>query len=330
MSLRNSIIGVVLGIAALLGFATAPAGAETLKLGHHHAVGGQIDLTANKFADLVNKATNGKLTIKVFPAAQLGQQNEAFELLNQGVIDMTWTPLGLMDKYWTAIRVANLPFIWRDWDHFENAVAGDFGKALIDGMLNNSNTRMLGITGLGFRDMLFRGDPVTNVAGMKGLKMRSPEAHLWIRMFELLGAKPTPVTWGEVYTAMQTGVAAGLEAPALAALDMKFNEVIKNLVRTQHMFSHGAIIINKNRYAKLSPEFQAALDSAGAEAGKWSSDFARSGADKAYETMRAKGVAVTEPEDKSAWAATMTALWDEIGGEHPDAPKLIKMLVGTK
>ena len=317
----------------LLGTSAPPASAsstETLRLAHHHPVGGQLDKTAEKFAELVKEQTNGELTIKIFPAAQLGQQNEAFELLNQGVIDMTLSPVGLMDKEWGAVRVFNLPFIWSGWDHFQAAVDGEFGKRVTEGMLENSNTRLLGIFGFGFRDMIFRDEAIRDVADMAGVKMRSPEARLWIRMFELLGAKPTPVTWGEVYTAMQTGVAAGLEGPALAMLDMKFDEVTKVLVKTQHMFSTGALTINKNRFNKLSPEFQQAVLSAGAEASRWSSELARSGSADAYRVMEERGVEVVEPIDPEAWAAAMQPLWEEVAAENPDAPELIELINAAK
>jgi tripartite ATP-independent transporter DctP family solute receptor len=315
----NLVVASVL--AGVVGISTAAA--ESLKLAHHHAVGGQIDLTAKKFKELAEEKSNGSLEITIFPAAQLGQQNEAFEQMDLGVIDMTMSPLGLMDKKYPAVRVASLPFIWSNWEHFETESTGAFGDALIEGMMNASNTRILGIYGLGFRDMIFRGDPITDVAGMKGVKMRSPEAFLWIRMFELLEAKPTPVTWGEVYTAMQAGVASGLEAPALAALDMKFNEVTKSLVRTQHMFSILTISIHEGRFNELSPEHQEVVLAAGAEAIQWSNGYAKAEGAKAYDTLRAKGIEIVDPDNAADWAAAMTPLWDEVGAMHEDAPKLI-------
>ncbi len=330
MKLRTSFIAVAFAAAAVFGVSTGPSLAETLRLAHHHPVGGQLDQTAEKFAQLIKERTNGELEIKIFPAAQLGQQNEAFELLNQGVLDMTLSPIALMDKEWGAVRVFNLPFVWSGWDHFQAAVDGEFGKQVTEGLLENSNTRLLGMFGFGFRDMIFRGEPVRDVTGMAGLKMRSPEARIWISMFNLLGAKPTPVTWGEVYTAMQTGVAAGLEAPALAALDMKFEEVTKSLVRTQHMFSTAGLTINKNRFNKLSPEFQKAVLSAGAEASRWSGQFARAGAIDAYERMEKLGMTIVEPVNPQAWAAAMEPLWEEIATENKGAPELIKLINAAK
>jgi len=321
----------LLGLAALgawLGIGNA--GAETLRLAHHHTVGGQLDRTAQVFADEIGALTGGELEVQIFPAAQLGQQNEAYEQLNLGVIDMTLSPTGLMDKKYPAVRAANLPFIWQSFEHFERAVGGDWGEAMVEGLLGNSNTRLLGLAGLGFRDMIFRGEPVTEVAGMEGLKMRAPEAHLWIRMFELLGARPTPVTWGEVYTAMQTGVAAGLESPPVAALDMKFDEVTHSVVLTQHMFEIMGICINKNRFDQLSPEFQDAVVQAGAKAAQYLTDDTKAGSAKAYDEMKAKGMEIHEPADPEAWADAMRPLWDEVVAEHPDTPKMVELILAAR
>ena len=101
-------------------------------------------------------------------------------------------------------------------------------------------------------------------------------------MFELLGARPTPVTWGEVYTAMQTGVAAGLESPAVAALDMKFDEVTESLVKTQHMFGIMVININEQRFDSLSPEFQDAILQAGWAAGDYFDEITKKEIESAY------------------------------------------------
>lgn len=316
--------------AAMATLGLAAAEAETLRLAHHHTVGGQLDKTANFFAEEVARITDGKLEIQVFPAAQLGQQQEAYDQLDLGVIDMTLSPASLMDKKWAAIRHMDLPFLWGSFEHFEKAKNGAWGKALVQGMMDNSNTRVVGISGFGFRDMIFRGEPVTNVAGLEGMKMRAPEARLWIRMFELLGARPTPVTWGEVYTAMQTGVAAGLESPAVAALDMKFDEVTESLVKTQHMFGIMVVNINESRFDSLSPEFQDAILKAGWAAGDYFDDITKKEIESAYAQMEERGVKVVEPDDRQEWVDAMTPLWDEVKADHPDVERMIDLVLEAR
>ena len=117
------------GMAALAAFAmclslSLPANAATLRMGHHHAVGGMIDKTANKFAELVKEKTNGEVTIQIIPGAQLGQERELFDLLNNNGVDATLPSLGHMDSYWGPITVTSYPFAFRDWQHARKALAG--------------------------------------------------------------------------------------------------------------------------------------------------------------------------------------------------------------
>ena len=328
MKRQLTVMGVVL--LAVFVCLPGPLGAQTLRFGHHHAVGGQVDQTANLLEKLVKEKTNGKLTIKVFPGGQLGQEREAFEQLNQGILDMTITTVSLMDRYWPPLAVETLPFVWRDWEHVEKAVNGKWGEEIAGGVSKNTNAKLLAIVGVGFRHMLFRGEPVTKAENIKGLKMRSPESFVWIRMFELLGAKPTPVTWGEVYSAMQTGVAEGLESPALMVLDMKFNEVTRSLVKTRHMFGSMGICINKKSFERLSPEFQKIVSEAAREAAQWSSQYAKTGESKAFTMLAEKGMKVVEPEDIQTWAAKVKPLWEEIAAKRPGSAELIKILNETK
>ena len=318
-SLLAAAIGTVLAV--------TPATAEMFRMGHHHAVGGTVDQTAKKFADLVQERTGGDVRIQIFPAAQLGQEREAYDLLNQGAIDITITSTGILDKVYPPIAVTSLPFIFKSWDHAMGAFHGEFGEDLATGVRENSNTEVLAYIGLGFRDMLFRGDPVTNVEGMEGVKMRSPESMVWIRMFELLGARPTPVTWGEVYTAMQTGVAAGLESPAMAALDMKFNEVSESLVRTGHMFGAMLIAMNEDRFAALSPEMQEILRQSAVDAAAWADEtISIPGEEAAYGKLEALGVSVVPAENIEAWATAMRPLWDEVASRSPGSDHYIDLL----
>ncbi len=306
------------------------AAAETLRIAHHHTVGGQLDKTANFFAEEIARITDGALEIQIFPAAQLGQQQEAFDQLDLGIIDMTLSPASLMDKKWPAIRHLDLPFLWGSFEHFELAKNGEWGEALIKGMMDNSNTRIVGISGFGFRDMIFRGEAVTSVEGLEGMKMRAPEARMWIRMFELLGARPTPVTWGEVYTAMQTGVAAGLESPAVAALDMKFDEVTKSLVRTQHMFGIMVININEQRFDSLSPEYQSAILEAGWAAGDHFDSITKKEIESAYAQMEERGMTIFDPDNRQEWVDAMAPLWGEVEADHPDVEGLIKLVLAAR
>ena len=129
---------------------------------------------------------------------------------------------------------------------------------------------------------------------------------MWIRMFELLGARPTPVTWGEVYSAMQTGVAEGLESPPMAALDNKFHEVTKSLVRTRHMFASMGIFGSSTKLARLPKEQQEILAAAGKETAEWTNKtLAQPGEAQAYKRMVDLGMQVVDPPNPEGWSKPM-------------------------
>ncbi len=328
MSIRFRTLLLAAAATAALGVSSVSvASAETLRLAHHHAVGGTVDLAANQLAELVAERSGGDLEIEIFPAAQLGQELEAFQLLDQGVIDMTVTSLGLMDQYFPPMAVTSLPFLITSWEQAEEAFAGEFGAELAEGLAEATDARLLAYLYLGFRDMLFRDDPVTDVANMDGLRMRSPESFVWIRMFELLGSEPTPVTWGEVYTAMQTGVAAGLESPAMAALDMRFNEVVTSLVQTHHMFGSMAFVINDGAWEGLTEDQQDLLTQAAIDAAFYANfEISQPGEQEAYGRLAEAGVEVLEPENLAAWSAAMEPLWGEVADQREGSQRFIDML----
>ena len=323
---------LVLALAVLaLGSSGEAQAQTTLRLAHHHAVGGTVDQTANKFAELVNAKTKGALQVKVFPAAQLGQEREAYGLCNTGVLDLSITSLAILDQVYPPINVTSLPFVFRDWNHVHKLYDGAFGAALRDGVKQRTNTQALGYIHLGFRDMLFRGAPVREASGMKGVKMRAPEAALWFRMFEALGAKPTPVTWGEVYSAMQTGIADGLESPAMAAIDMKFNEVVKSVVRTRHMFASMAIFASTPKLARLAKDQQEALAAAAQEAADWSNrTISEPGEVSAYKRMTDLGMQVVDPVKPEEWSKPMEVIWADLTTKTAGADKLLKLIIETK
>ncbi|WP_420006307.1 TRAP transporter substrate-binding protein [Arenibacterium sp. LLYu02] len=325
-NVKGALCGVLLGSLALT--AATATQAEILRLAHHHAVGGTADLAANKFAELAHELSEGRLTVQVYPAAQLGQEREAYEMVNAGALDLSITSTNVLDKVYRPISVTGLPFVFRDWEHAMNAYEGAFGDTIVSEVRAAGNTQILGFFGLGFRDLLFRDAPVTRLADLAGMKMRSPEIHEFIKMYELLGARPTPVTWGEVYTAMQTGVAAGLDSPPATALDMKFEEVAHSLVRTGHMFGAMLFAMNARTFDSLTPADQQALLEAGRQAGAWlNTEVAIPAEEGAYARMEAAGMVVADPEDIQEWRAAVAPLFDEVMARNDGSAALLELLL---
>src|SRR5699024_7110089 len=168
--------------------------------------------------------------------------------------------------------------------------------------LENSNIRLLGYLHFGFRNLLTtEGNEVKSVEDMEGLDVRSPESWVWTQMFKEWGANPTPVTLGEAYSSVQTGVVDGLENPASVNTDNKYYEVTDNLTLTEHMFGTINFVINNDTYESLSEEQQETLDELSQEALKDANEnIMRPRDEEAFEELEEK-LNIIELDDLEKW-----------------------------
>lgn len=316
----------VMGVAAL-SYGSQSFAATTLKLAHHHAVGGSVDKAANKFAELVNEKTDGELTIRVFPGGQLGQEREAYDLMNQGGVDITITSTSFAEKDFPPAIVTTAPFVFTDWDNARALYNGEFGEALAQGIEESSDASILGYFHLGFRDLFFTETVDGTLENIKGRRMRSPEVFVWLRMFELFDTRPTSITWGEVYSAMQTGIAEGLDSPPATALDMKFDEITTHVLKTNHMFGSMFFGMNKHKLASLDEGLQQALLDAAVEAGNWTDENVTSPEEQeAYQKLQEKNLEVIEPVNIDEWRDATAPILEEIVARYPGSDRFLTMI----
>jgi tripartite ATP-independent transporter DctP family solute receptor len=334
MSTRRGIflLVVVLVIGCILFSPVGVVAAEKLviRFGHHHAVGGQEDLYTNKFADLVSQKSNGNVIVKILPGAQLGQEGEAAEGIHIGSLQTTVASSPFMSKYVKEMGVDYLPFIWESWEHAAKALNGAAGEEMNRRLLAaKSNVRILAWHQIGFRSMLFVKKKVESLEGMKGLKMRSPEMWFFISMFRSLGAQPTPITWGEVYPALQAGVVEGMETPYQAAIDMKFVEVAKHWMETEHMFSNMPHHVNERWYSSLPRETQKILYDSAQEAAAWISAKAKQDEIDVKEKLKNMGCTFAKV-DKKPFRDRMKPVYQEWLKRVPEGQSLLDLIAQAR
>lgn len=317
----------VAGFTALAAMLSSAA-AETLRLAHHHPVGGAVDSAAKKFAELVKEKTNGEVIIRVFPAAQLGQEREAYDLVEQGALDISMTTTSFLDKVYPAVTVTTMPFVFRDWDHARAAYRGQFGETIRTSVREASQTEILAYLGVGFRQFFFTSPtPVKKLSEVTGRKIRSPENYAYVSMIQLLGMRPTPITFGEVYTAMQTGVAEGFESPPGIVVDSKLHEVAKSVLKSNHMYSAMVFAMNKGKFNGLSPENQEQVRKAALEAADAvEREIVIPAEIAAYKKFEDAGLTLSEPETLAEWSAAVKPMVDELSSKTAGARELLEQL----
>jgi len=276
---------------------------------------------AEKFKELAEAATKGKVKIEIYPNSTLYKDKEELEALQLGAVQMLapslakFGPLGVKE-----FELFDLPFIFADKKALAKITEGPIGREL----LNKLDAK--GILGLAYWDngfkMMSSNRPIHAPADMKGLKMRIQASKVLDEQMRVLGANPQVMAFSEVYQALQTGVVDGAENPPSNLYTQKMHEVQKHLTVTNHGYIGYAVIVNKKFWDKLPADVRTQLDSAMREASKYANTIAQQENDKALEAVKKAGtttVYVPNEKEKAAWQAALLpvqkTMEDRIGKE---------------
>lgn len=282
----------------------------TIKLAHNVTIGGTEDKAIQKFAELVNEKTNGAVEIQVYGAGQLGDETELLEGLQLGTIDAAMCTSAYISNLVPQFQLLDLPFLFTDNDDVREKLNGEVGDELKQLLLDQEKIRILGYFSSGFRIMLTKSAPIKNLSDIKNRKMRAPEVPVYIDMFKALGAAPTPIPFGEVYTSINTNVVDGVEVCAEEMYTMKFHEVGRYIALTNHIFSTMIPLISENVYSKLSEDQKNAVMEAAAEATDWEWENFEKADEEALKSMEESGIEVNELLDRENWVAACSDMQD--------------------
>lgn len=256
---KTRILALAASIAAALGFATGAA-AQTLRFGHANTSAEIAGELFQEFADNVTKATGGAVTIKVFPAEQLGKEIDLIKQVKEGALDISGPSMAAASSLVPALEIASAPFLWRDWSEAEAIIRGPaFDPIFAELRDKHAIVPLTRVWYWGWRELTTLDREVRKPDDMKGMKIRVPESPVWVEMIRAYGASPTPVPFGEVYTALQQRTVDGQENPVPTIFARKFYEVQGYVSMTRHMLQNNMIVINRDSLARLKPEHQKLL-----------------------------------------------------------------------
>ncbi|OGB91087.1 MAG: hypothetical protein A3G35_20365 [candidate division NC10 bacterium RIFCSPLOWO2_12_FULL_66_18] len=263
-------IQTVLVITLVIGVVSIPALAQekkiTIKVSTHQPMGGIFHQLLEKFKELVEKRSNGRVKVEVYPGAQLGQEVEAMEGVLMGTLNATtFSPSFLMDSI-DGFGVDSLPGLFVGFEETTKMLNDSpIGQEMAEKLLKKGG-RILGWLNLAGRHMVFTKKDVKTLKDMEGLRMRSPEDGIRIATFRALNTLPVPVTMGEVYTAFQAGLADGFDMVLSVLVDMKFYEVTKYVLLTDHSYGIQVFVMNEKFFQGLPKDVQQIVIQAGKEA----------------------------------------------------------------
>ena len=207
------------------------------------------------FAKDVDAGSKGKIKVELYPNAQLGGDRELCEGVQMGTIQMAIPSTSALAGFDKRIQVLDLPYLFTTRKAAFDAVDGELGQKL-NTYLSKKGFEVLGYQENGFRHVTNSKRPIKTPADLKGLKIRTMENPMHIAFFKELGANPTPMSWGELYTALQQGTVDAEENPYAMIDDGKFYEVQKYVSETGHVFSYEILIANKKFMDKLPADLR--------------------------------------------------------------------------
>lgn len=213
------------------------------------------------FAKDVDSASKGRIKVELYPNGQLGSDRELCEGVQMGTIQMAIPSTSALAGFDKRIQVLDLPYLFTTRKAAFDAVDGELGQKL-NSYLAKKGFEVLGYQENGFRHVTNSKRPIKSPADLKGLKIRTMENPMHIAFFKELGANPTPMSWGELYTALQQGTVDAQENPYAMIDDGKFYEVQKYVSETGHLFSYEIIIANKKFMEKLPADLRKIVDDA--------------------------------------------------------------------
>lgn len=291
--------GAVVSLSAifLLAFAcvAAQAGQKYLiKFGHANEPNHYHHFGALKFAELVKDRTKGEVVVEVFPAQQLGTEPEMFSLVSQNTIQMTVLSPGHVGSFVTPIQIMLCPYIWRDYDHLKKVMDGPVGDQFRK-LLLDQNVRGLDFLFInGFRHLTTLNVVGTKPADFKGVKIRAPQAPVYVAAVKGMGGDPVIVDFGELYMALQQRIAEGQEN-ALGTVDSrKYYEVQKNVMLTGHILQSQLVLMSEEFYKSLPPEYQKIVTEAAAEARDYNNKLEKEAERAAIEKFKKMGMKILE------------------------------------
>ena len=327
--IRTSLAAIVAAALAVPAFAQD----ITIKFSHVVAPDTPKGKAADKFKELAEQYTGGKVKVEVYPNSQLYKDKEELEALQLGSVQMLapslakFGPLGVSD-----FEAFDLPYIFDGYDQLRKVTDGEVGKAML------AKLEGKGIKGLAFWDNGFKimsaNSPLHTPDDFLGLKMRIQSSKVLEAEMNALGAVPQVMAFSEVYQALQTGVVDGTENPPSNMFTQKMHEVQKHATLSNHGYLGYALIVNKAFWDGLPEDVRAQLDKAVAESTAYGNGIAKEENEKALQAMKDAGKTEFHemtPEEKDAWKKVLIPVREEMASRiGADLIKSIEAATGQQ
>src|SRR5918995_327702 len=280
--------------AFIAAIAAVPAEAQTvLKWAHVYETPEPYHTQALWAAEEIKKRTGGRYEIAVFPASQLGNENQINEGLGLGTVDIIYTGTSFAGSIHKPLAISGAPFMLRDFDHWKAYRESKLLRDLAKGYEDKTRHKIVALTYYGER-MVTANKEIKKPDDMKGMKLRVPPAPLFLMLAKSVGANATPIAFAEVYLALQQGTVDGQENPLPTIMAKKFYEVQSHVMLTGHITESLLTIVGTHVWGKLSDAEKKIFEEVLIQAASRVTDQTRASEQKLADELRRLGKTVVE------------------------------------
>jgi tripartite ATP-independent transporter DctP family solute receptor len=291
--MKRLFIKTVIAALAVSAFGLAQAQTRTIKFANQNAKGHPVVLGMERFAQLVDSKSGGKLKVNVFPGGALGSDQANVSALQGGTLEMASMNSGIFASLVKDFEIYDFPFLFANPKEADAVVDGPFGQSL-HAKLQDKGIVGLAYYELGFRQLTNSKRPINKVEDIAGLKLRVIPNPINIDWVSALGANPTPLPFPELYAALEQGAVDGQENPLATIQGAKLNEVQKYLTLTNHQYNPQSVVISKKFWDTLSAEEKKIVQDAANESAKYQREQSRNLAAGILDNLKKAGMQVTE------------------------------------
>ncbi|MFM1989492.1 MAG: hypothetical protein RJA99_2449 [Pseudomonadota bacterium] len=292
----------------------AQAPKATMKIGHVLAESDNIHQALLRFKEGVEKRTNGAVVVTLHPGSSLGSNRQMFESIGLGTQEAAIFDAGTPANAVPAIGVLELPYVFQDLQHVHRVTDGPIGQGVFEDVRKRTGIRVLANYDTTFRKT-FSKRAINAIGDLKGMKIRVPEVPAYVETFKLLGANPTPVPWGELYTSLSSGVVDGFENKAEAAFGARLHEQAKFAAYTGHIYVPNFLMVADRWFSALPADAQKALAEVAKETETWQRARALQSEAEFEDRMKAAGVTFTKP-DTEPFRKAVEPIYASYGKRH--------------
>jgi tripartite ATP-independent transporter DctP family solute receptor len=307
---------------AIAGLMTGSAAAQenlVLKSADVHPVGYPTVAAVESMGKKLSEATDGRLTIEIYPSMQLGGEKESLEQAQIGALAMSRVSVGVMGPIVPELNVFNLPYVFRSVDHMHSVIDGEIGDELLQKITDHPTAGLIGLAWMdaGTRSV-YTDKPIARMEDLEGLKIRTMGNPMFVDMMNAMGGNGVSMGYDQLINALQTGVVDGAENNTPSYSTGQHYDYAAHYSLTEHLMIPEILVFSKQIWETLSAEDQELISKLAKEAQLEQRDLWMAKEAESLEDMKAHNVTITvvTPEEKARFQEAMAPVWERYGAEH--------------